>query len=236
VNIQEVGGNSDLISPIVSPAQRQGTSPIGTSSENSSGTASTNASYGVGAFTSGINYQGTNTAYAVQNTDYQGVIIFNTAATVTLTLNSALVNNFTCTILNLSTGVISLVPSALPAAYLVNGVASLTLPTGAGCQIFFSNRTWYAYVGATVVNPAILVGGVASLGGSSMTVGQTISATATVPGAATNMVAITQPFSNPGAGFLWQAYVSSANTVTVELTCVVAGTPANTSYNVRVIQ
>jgi hypothetical protein len=83
---------------------------------------------------------------------------------------------------------------------------------------------------------AYLSGNTASMGGSPMTVGQTITATATVTGATTTMVAVCSPQTNPGAGFCFDSFVSSANTVTVRLTCVLAGTPTASLYSVRVIQ
>jgi hypothetical protein len=81
-----------------------------------------------------------------------------------------------------------------------------------------------------------LSGNTASLGGSPMTVGQTITATATVTGSTTSMVAVCSPQSVVGAGFVWDSYVSAANTVTVCLTCVAAGTPLSSIFSVRVIE
>ena len=82
----------------------------------------------------------------------------------------------------------------------------------------------------------ILSGATASMGGSAMTVGQTITATATVTGATTTMVAVCSPQTYPGAGFVWDAYVSGANIVTARLTCTLAGTPTSSVYSCRVIQ
>ena len=79
-------------------------------------------------------------------------------------------------------------------------------------------------------------GNTASMGGSPMTVGQTITATATVTGATTAMVASCSPQTYPGAGFVWDAYVSGANTVTARLTCILVGTPTASIYSCRVIQ
>jgi hypothetical protein len=123
-----------------------GVSPIGTSSPNTGSTAATNSTYGQGAFASGINDQGAGTAYTVQNTDYQGYIQFNTASAVTITLNQAVGTNYTTTILNLGTGPITLSPNG---SLTVNGAASLTLQPGVGAQVFFANRAWKAYSGAT---------------------------------------------------------------------------------------
>lgn len=81
-----------------------------------------------------------------------------------------------------------------------------------------------------------LTGTSGSLGGSAMTVGQTVTVNVTVTGATTSMVAVTSPQTYPGDGFCWDAYVSAADTVTVRLTCVAAGTPSSALYNVRVEQ
>lgn len=127
---------------------RTGVSPIGTSSPNTGSTAATNSTYGQGAFASGINQQGTNTAYTLQNTDYQGIVEFNGSAAITVTLNQAVGTNFTCTILNLGTGAITITPNG---GLTVNGSSSITLSSGVGCQVFFANRSWTAFSGATFI-------------------------------------------------------------------------------------
>lgn len=129
-------------------ASRTGVSPIGTVSPNTGSTAATNSTYGQGAFASGINIQGAATAYTVQNTDYQGIIEFNGAAAITVTLNQGVGTNFATTILNLGSGAITLTPNG---SLLVNGAASITLQPGVGVQVFFANRQWTAFAGATSV-------------------------------------------------------------------------------------
>lgn len=126
---------------------RSGMSPIGTSSPNSSATAATNSTYGQGAFTSGISEPSV-TTYTLNNTDYQGIVIFNTASAITVTLNQTVQTNFTATILNLGTGAITLTPNG---SLTVNGSSSLTLGAGQGVQVFFANRAWLAYAGSTVI-------------------------------------------------------------------------------------
>ena len=125
---------------------RSGISPIGTASPNSGASANTNSSYSQGAFTSGINNLASATSYSLQSTDYQGIIIFNGAAPISVTLNEAVGNNFSCTILNLGAGAITFTPTGSP---LVNGAASLTLPSRAGAQVFFADRAWWVYSGLT---------------------------------------------------------------------------------------
>jgi len=80
-----------------------------------------------------------------------------------------------------------------------------------------------------------LTGTTAALGGSAMTAGQVITANVTIAGAASGSSVIATPTTYPGNGFVWQAYISSANTVTVTLTCITAGTPTSSTYAVRVI-
>ena len=137
-------------------AGRGGSSPIGTTSPNSGSMANTNSAYAPGAFTSGVNVQGSATAYTIQNTDYQGLVLFNTSSALTVTLHYALGENFATTILNIGSGKITLLPDIPPAdsgstLYTVNGSSSLTLPSGAGCIVAFAQRLWYAYVGATFI-------------------------------------------------------------------------------------
>lgn len=147
--------------PAVPIAGRSGVSPIGTTSPNTGAAGNTGSSYASGAFASGVNIQGTATAYTVQDTDYQGLILFNTAAAVTVTLNYAVGDNFTTTILNIGSGKITLLPNYPPAdpgsaLYTVNGGVSLTLASGSGCVVAFADRLWYAYVGTTIIPSGVL--------------------------------------------------------------------------------
>ncbi|HEX5426658.1 MAG TPA: hypothetical protein VFW94_24310 [Candidatus Acidoferrales bacterium] len=88
----------------------------------------------------------------------------------------------------------------------------------------------------TAATSGMLSGTSGSLGGSAMTAGQTITTTVTISGATTAMVVAVSPAGiEPGAGFVFDGFVSAADTVTVRLTCVAAGTPVATSYNCRVI-
>ena len=84
-----------------------------------------------------------------------------------------------------------------------------------------------------------LSGTTASIGGAALANDACASGTAAVPGATTSMVAEASPVTYPGNGFVWYAYVSAANTVTVRV-CNLFGTnnavPAASAYNVRVLQ
>ena len=118
------------ISPPIIPL-RSGVSPIGTTSPNSGATAATNSTYGVGVFTSGISEQ-SGASYTLQNTDYQGIIIFDSGATVNVTLNSNVTPNFQATILNLGSGAIALATS--DGSPINNGPSSLTLARDRACR------------------------------------------------------------------------------------------------------
>jgi hypothetical protein len=80
----------------------------------------------------------------------------------------------------------------------------------------------------------------AALGGGALAAGACTSGTATVTGATTAMTAHASPVASPLADASHAvsifAYVSSANTVTVDVCAVVATTPASRVYNVRVTQ
>lgn len=136
---------------------RSGVSPIGTDSPNTGATAATNSSYARGAYASGVNFRDTDTSYTLQDTDYQGIVVFNTDSAASVTLNSGLSprgsgNNFSCFIVNIKNGAITLTPSPTPALYPINGASSLNLPAGVGANVFFANRQWWAFSGATFVS------------------------------------------------------------------------------------
>lgn len=89
-------------------------------------------------------------------------------------------------------------------------------------------------------NLPILTSSTASIGGSALLVNQCASGTAVVTGVTTSMVVLVTPVTDPNAtgtqNYDWYGVRSAANTVTVYVCALVAGTPAATSYNVRVIQ
>jgi len=92
--------------------------------------------------------------------------------------------------------------------------------------------------GATLGSITALAGTTGSIGGAALTPGQCASGTVAVAGATTSMVVVASPSGgiSPGSGFVWQAYVNAPGSVTVQVCALVAGTPAATPYNVRVIQ
>ena len=74
------------------------------------------------------------------------------------------------------------------------------------------------------------------IGGSALAAGKCASGAVAVPGATTNMTVSVSPTAYAGDGFIPWGYVSANGTVTVKVCAQVAGTPASSTYNVRVIQ
>lgn len=83
-----------------------------------------------------------------------------------------------------------------------------------------------------------LAGTSGSIGGAALNAGQCASGTVSISGATTSMAVAVSPAggTSPGAGFVWQGYVNASGSVTVQVCALSAGTPAATSYNIRVIQ
>lgn len=125
------------VTPIIIQG-RGGTSPIGTTSANSSADAATGTSYAQGAYTTGVNDLGAATAYSIQDFDNGGIVQFNSPTAATATLNSAVLTNFQCMVNNTGAGAITLTPTS----GLVNGATSITLQSGANAVIGFDGQNW----------------------------------------------------------------------------------------------
>ena len=91
-------------------------------------------------------------------------------------------------------------------------------------------------VNQDILTEVRLTGATGSIGGSALAAGACTSGTVSVTGASTGMVAMASPVTYPGDGMAWRAYVSSPGVVTVKVCADVAGTPAASAYNVRVLQ
>ena len=76
------------------------------------------------------------------------------------------------------------------------------------------------------------------IGGSALAHGACSSGSVAVPDATNTMAVVATPATFPGAGYWWAGYVSSTGTVTVEIcnSTGATGTPAASTYNVRVLQ
>ena len=76
----------------------------------------------------------------------------------------------------------------------------------------------------------------ASIGGGALGAGACATTATTVTGAAVGMAVVATPNTYPGAGNVWNSYVSAGNTVTTQICAIVAATPTASTYNVRVMQ
>jgi len=81
---------------------------------------------------------------------------------------------------------------------------------------------------------APLRGTTGTITGTLLALGGCDTGTASIPGATMGMQVSASPVSDPGTGVVWNAWVSSANTVTVKECALLTLTPANTAYNVVV--
>lgn len=111
----------------------------------------------------------------------------------------------------------------MPATYLTGG-STIAEPSSSGTL--------------AVLSQLPLSGTTDAIGGSSLAAGACVTGSASVTGATTSMVASASPAADPGGGFVWEAWVSAADTVTVRLCNVTSGslTPTAEVYNVRVVQ
>ena len=98
--------------------------------------------------------------------------------------------------------------------------------------------TTIAGYGITDAFSNVLSGTTTTIGGSLLsTAGTCTTATATVSGATTTMVAIANPSDGVHEGLVSvYAYVSGANTVSVDECAIAAVTPASRFYYIRVIK
>lgn len=104
----------------------------------------------------------------------------------------------------------------------------------ANCSMSSPTFTGTATVNGVTLNPD-LSGTTGSIGGGLLTIGCT-SGTVSITGAATGMAVVATPLTFPGNNIQWQAYVSSANTITVSVCTSLTLTPTASVYYVRVIQ
>lgn len=82
-----------------------------------------------------------------------------------------------------------------------------------------------------------LAGTTPSLGGTGLANGACSTVTATVTGATVGMGVVVTPATDPGTGFHWYGFVSSANTITARVCSAQGGTntPVASAYAIRVL-
>ncbi len=90
-------------------------------------------------------------------------------------------------------------------------------------------------VGMSLGGKSVFSGTTNPIGGTALSAGKCVAGTAQVREAASGMAVIATPATYPGDGIAWRPYVSGQGVVTVKVCAEVTGTPATTSYNVRVI-
>ena len=112
-----------------------------------------------------------------------------------------------------------------------NGATAITQSTSDNS----TNIATDAYVQANFAARMPLSGTTGSIGGSALAAGACASSTVSISGATTSMAVVATPAAYPGDGMDWRSYVSSAGIVTVKVCADVAGTPAASTYSVRVI-
>jgi hypothetical protein len=98
-----------------------------------------------GAIVGGMNRQ-TGTSYTLQSSDRGKLVTFNNASAVAVTLPDAstLQTDFECSFKNIGAGTVTLTP----ATSTIDGVATLALTTGQGCDLFSDNTNYETQHGA----------------------------------------------------------------------------------------
>lgn len=149
-------------------------------------------------------------------------------------------------------GALDLTQGTLPGAFPANTV-SILAPTSVGTSYQITlpgavpGGNGYALTATTggvaswaAVGSPVLRGVTGSIGGGALAAGQCATGNATVTGATTAMAASASPSADPdpslSTGVVWDAFVASANTVTVRVCGLVIVTPSATTYQVAVNQ
>jgi hypothetical protein len=179
-------------------------------------------------------------------TDQQSI---NCAGAADVTPASTIVNAMVLLLTGLLTGSINLKLPQVKRPYFVrntttgtftitvkttNGASTgVIVPQGSGCWVYSDGTNVIA------LSAARLKGVSAAVGGGALTLGQVATGTASIAGAsamiAAGGVVKATPNTYPGDGFVWGAYLSGADTITVVVTCITAGTPTSSTYNVSLV-
>lgn len=178
----------------------------------------------------------TGTAYTAQTGDYAGLITFNNAAPVGFTLNSTVAPQWFTAMENLGAGTVTVTPDT----GLINGVATLSIPTGAGALIYRNpdGTNWSA-----ILIPAPSAGGVTSLdgitgaitliGGAGITITDNTPAAGDITIAATAVAGVTSLQTETGAITLTSSGATvvittpTSGTINLESTGGGGGLPTN---------
>ena len=113
-----------------------------------------------------------------------------------------------------------------------------SLPIGCSIGVVNYGSGWYTSSTLNCVPPISAT--TTSLGGSALAANACSSTTTSVAGAINSMTVSTTPVTDPNTlgtqDFDWYSYVSAIGVVTTKVCALVAGTPASTPFNLRVIQ
>ena len=113
-----------------------------------------------------------------------------------------------------------------------------TIPPKSGLSIYAELIGGTTYFFPVQISP--LAGATANIGGAALAVNACATGTVVMYGASSSMTIEVTPVTDPNpAGtlsYIWYGYLSTANTITVKVCALVAGTPAATTYNVRLTQ
>jgi hypothetical protein len=124
--------------------------------------------------------------------------------------------------------------------YQIESNTTFTVDAAVACTVSVITNCVSDLRPVAPIPPAVqsLAGTSTNIGGSALAAGACAVGTATITGATVGMPAVASPTdgSLPGASFKVDASVTAANTVTVEVCAVSAGTPAAEFYSVRVLQ
>jgi len=134
-------------------------------------------------------------------------------------------------------------PGGTAASFLGSALSRLTLLSLTGwphslVSVATQSRTVYLpdATGTVALSTQLPINaGTLTLAGGNFAAGQCQSATQTAPGALTSMAAVASPSSDPGAFFLWSAWVTAPGVVAVRLCAVATSSAPSTNFNVRVV-
>lgn len=179
----------------------------------------------------GINTQ-SGTSYAIQggaggSSDRGKVIVQTNVSAMADTIAQAGTAGFEAgyytAIRNLGVGAITLTPTTST----INGNSTLVLLEGQQANIISDGSNYVALIsGYASATSGSISGAIVGIGCDTGTV--------TINGAAVGMVVSVTPTTFPGNGLTWQGYVSSANTITVDVCSDVTVTPTASVYNISV--
>jgi hypothetical protein len=166
-----------------------------------------------------VNDQSGVTTYATVSGDDGALIVFSAAGSIAASLTTQ-TPPWSCFVTNLGAGTATLTPISGTISYAGHpGAASMPIASGGNALVAFDGTNWWAELSISSTGPiptAYLKGTVnVATGGASS---GTFTGTGTVAGAATTMCAVASPYSPLSGPWVFNAWVSGVNTVSVTVT------------------